>query len=119
MTELPEFAARLRGINIPRAVSPVLSKAGAQMRDRARAAAPGGPYLPQYRQTIRFRKDGQMAVEMFAAATGQGNLGAILEFGQGPNSPHPHIIPQLAPEAKATAEWIGRVVRGQIRGGGA
>ena len=37
-------------------------------------------------------------------------MSAVLEYGQGANAPHPHIVPQLEPEADVTAEWLGKVI---------
>ena len=104
--DLMALSRQLRSVRVDQIVGPVISKAGAQMRDRARAAAPAGPHLPAYRRQIQMRKDGPLSVDVFAAAIGQGNLGAILEFGQGRNAPHPHIIPQLEPEADASVRYI-------------
>ena len=108
--DLRRLAGELRGVNVRRLGGPVMSKAGAQMRDRARQAAPTGPHLPAYARSIVFTKDGPLAVEVGARAVGQGNLSAVLEFGQGANAPHPHIVPQLDPEAEAAAEWLARVI---------
>lgn len=108
--ELRALARSLRAVDVPRLASPVMSKAGANMRDRAREAAPEGPHLRDYPQSIIFQKKGPLAVEVGAMARGQGNLSAILEFGQGPNRPHPHIVPQLDPEAEVTAQWLARVI---------
>ena len=108
--ELNALARQFRSFNVDRTVGPVLSKAGAQMRDRARQQAPRGPHLPSYGRAIRFEKDGPLAVEVFAAAEGQGNLAAVLEFGQGANAPHPHILPQLEPEAEASCRFIADAV---------
>ena len=108
--ELRALADGLRAVDVKALVGPVMSKAGATMRDRAREAAPGGPHLRKYKGTIIFQKDGPLAVEVGARAAGQGNLAAILEYGQGPNAPHPHIVPQLEPEADVAAEWIARVI---------
>lgn len=104
------LAADLRAVDVPKLVSPVLSKAGAQMRDRARDAAPQTPYLPGYARSIIFDRPNQLTVDVGAMAVGQGNLSAVLEFGQGANAPHPHIIPQLEPEAETTAQWLGKVL---------
>ena len=110
MTDLAGLAAELRSVKVTKVCGPVLSRAGGNMVRAAREAAPTGPHLPQYARSIQFRKDGPLAVEVFAAAEGQGNLSAVLEYGQGANAPHPHIVPQLEPEADATAEWLARVV---------
>ena len=108
--ELRRLAAELRGVDVKRVGGPVMSKAGAQMRDRARQDAPTGPHLPGYARQIVFTKDGPLAVEVGAMAVGQGNLSAVLEYGQGANAPHPHIVPQLDPEAETAAEWLARVI---------
>jgi len=108
--ELRRLAGELRAVNVKRLGGPVMSKAGAQMRDRAREAAPAGPHLRSYRRQIVFTKDGPLAVEVGARAVGQGNLSAVLEFGQGANAPHPHIVPQLDPEAEAAAQWLAQVL---------
>lgn len=110
MTDLRQLAADLRAVDVPKLVSPVLSKAGANMRDRARQAAPTGPHLPAYAGTIIFQRKGPLAVEVGAMERGQGNLSAVLEFGQGANGPHPHILPQLEPEAEVTADWLGKIL---------
>ena len=108
--ELRRLAGELRAVNVKRLGGPVMSKAGAQMRDRAREAAPAGPHLRSYRRQIVFTKDGPLAVEVGARAVDQGNLSAVLEFGQGANAPHPHIVPQLDPEAGPTADWLAKVL---------
>ena len=108
--ELRALSAQLRAVNVNALIGPVISTAGQQMRDRARQAAPSGPHLPKYQRSIQFKKDGPLAVEVFAAAEGQGNLAAVLEFGQGRNAPHPHIIPQLEPEAEASCRFIADAI---------
>lgn len=107
---LDALAAELRAVKVSKIAGPVISRAGGNMVRAAREAAPGGPYLPNYARSIQSRKDGPLAVEVFAAGEGQGELSAILEFGQGRNGPHPHILPQLEPEADATLEWLARVL---------
>ena len=115
------LAADLRAVDVPKLVSPVLSKAGAQMRDRARQAAPQGPHLSPkgamggsgsgtYARSIIFDRPNQLTVDVGAMDVGFGSLSAMLEFGQGANAPHPHIIPQLEPEAETTAQWLGKVL---------
>lgn len=108
--DLARLAAGLRAVNVNTVCGPVMSKAGAVMRDRARQEAPQGPHLPGYARTIMFDKDGPLAVEVGAQSVGQGNLSAVLELGQGANAPHPHILPQLDREADTTADWLGRVI---------
>ena len=110
MTDLAGLATELRAVNVAKVAGPVMSRAGGNMTRAAREAAPTGPHLPHYARSIRFEKDGPLAVEVFAAAEGQGNLSAVLEYGQGANAPHPHIVPQLEPEAAVTAEWLGKVI---------
>ena len=102
---LRDLAQSLRSVNVERTVGPVLSRAGAQMRDRAREQAPAGPHLPAYQRQIQFKRTG-LSVDVYARSEGQGNLGAVLEFGQGPNAPHPHILPQLEPESEVAARYI-------------
>ena len=110
MTDLAGLAAELQAVNVAKVAGPVMSRAGGNMMRAAREAAPTGPHLPHYARSIRFAKDGPLAVEVFAAAEGQGNLSAILEYGQGTNAPHPHIVPQLDPEAEAAAQWLAQVL---------
>ena len=109
-SDLAALAAQLRGVNVPTVCRPVMTKAGAVMRDRAREAAPTGPHLPHYARSIIFNKPSFMVVEVGARATGQGDLSAVLEYGQGANAPHPHIVPQLDPEAEATAKYLGDAI---------
>lgn len=110
MSDLSKLAADLRSVNVAKLCGPVMSRAGGNMMRAAREAAPTGPHLPHYARTIQFAKDGPLAVEVFARGEGQGNLSAVLEYGQGANAPHPHIVPQLEPEAAVTAEWLGKVI---------
>ena len=109
------LAADLRAVDVEKVVSPILSKAGAQMRDRARHAAPSGPHIPGYARTIIFQRPTPLRVEVGAQAVGQGNLSAVLEFGQGRNAPHPHILPQLDPEADVAARYIADGITAAVR----
>lgn len=123
--DIVAMAAVLGSVDVRRIASPVMSKAGAVMRDRAKEAAPEGPHLSPagaqggkgpgtYADTITFRKDGPLAVEVGALAVGQGNLSAILEYGQGPNRPWPHIVPQLDPEADEAARWLAKLIGDEL-----
>ena len=112
---LRALARDLRAVNVEAVARPILSKAGAQMRDRARQAAPTGPHIPGYARTIIFQKKGPMRVEVGAMGVGQGNLSAVLEFGQGRNAPHPHILPQLDPEADVAARYIADGITAAVR----
>ena len=121
MTDLGDLARELRSVKVKSLAGPVIGKAGVVMAKKARDDAPTGPHLTKasggrlYAQSITSRKDGALATEVFARGTGQGNLSAILEYGQGRNVPHPHIIPQLEPEADVAADWIARVVTDALR----
>lgn len=86
------------------------------MRDRARAEAPSGPHIPDYARHIIFQRPSKLRVEVGAAETAQGNLSAILEYGQGANAPHPHIVPQLDREAEVTQGYLADAVVKAIRG---
>lgn len=111
MDDLRALADQLRSVNVPETVRPVLSKAGAVMRDRARQEAPAGPHLQDYtRHIVMFRRTDPLSVTVGAQAVGQGNLSAILEYGQGPNAPHPHIVPQLDREAGPAANYIAAAI---------
>lgn len=110
MSDLSKLASDLRSLNVAKVCGPVMSRAGGNMQRAAREAAPTGQHIPGYARTIVFEKDGPLAVEVGAMAVGQGNLSAVLEYGQGANAPHPHIVPQLEPEADVTAEWLGKVI---------
>lgn len=119
--DLAQLAALLRGIDVPKLVGPVMSRAGGNMVRDMRAHAPAerlGTHLPRYQSDLQFRKHGRMVVEAGAFGTGkghQGDLAAILEFGQGPNAAHPHIIPALDREAPHAAKWVGQVVADALR----
>lgn len=121
MTDLSGLIADLRGVQAKKLVGPVIGRAGATMASKAREAAPTGPHLTKagggrlYAQSITSQKDGQLATEVFARGGGQGNLSAILKYGQGKNGPHPHIVPQLEPEADVAADWIGKVITDALR----
>ena len=108
--ELRALADGLRAVDVKALVSPVISEAGRLMRDRAKEAAPKGPHLKGYAGSIIRNNVSPLVVEVGAKAGSWGDLAAVLEFGQGPNAPHPHIIPQLEPEADVAAEWIARVI---------
>ena len=110
MSDLSKLASGLRSVNVAKLCGPVMSRAGGNMQRAAREAAPTGPHIPEYARTIVFEKDGPLAVEVGAMAVGQGNLSAVLEYGQGANAPHPHIVPQLDPEAEAAAQWLAQVL---------
>lgn len=110
MSDLSKLASDLRSVNVAKVCGPVMSRAGGNMMRAAREAAPTGPHIPEYARTIVFEKDGPLAVEVGAMAVGQGNLSAVLEYGQGANAPHPHIVPQLDPEAEAAAQWLAQVL---------
>ena len=114
--ELRRLADHFRSVNVETVVSPVLSKAGAVMRDRARAEAPSGPHIPDYARHIIFQRPSKLRVEVGAAEMAQGNLSAILEYGQGANAPHPHIVPQLDREAEVTQGYLADAVVKAIRG---
>lgn len=104
------FAAHLRGVDVAKVCRPVMTKAGANMRDRARAQAPTGPHLPSYASAIIFNKPSDLVVEVGAMSAGQGPLSSILEYGQGGNAPHPHIVPQLDAETGPTCEWLVKAI---------
>lgn len=108
--DLDGFAKDLRTTSIPKAVSTTMSRAGGNVMRRAQELAPSGPHLPGYADSISFEKDGDLAVEAFARDRGQGPLAGILEFGHGPNAPHPHFIPALDEEAEALPKWLGEAV---------
>lgn len=113
--DLDGFARDLRTTSIPKAVSTTMSRAGGNVMRRAQELAPSGPHLTSkngapYSDSISFEKDGDLAVEAFARDRGQGPLAGILEFGHGPNAPHPHFIPALDEEAEALPKWLGEAV---------
>ena len=108
---LRALAAALATVDVEEVCRPVMTKAGSNMRDRARAEAPSGPHLPDYARSITARKPTKLVSEVGANSTGQGPLSGILEYGSGANAPHPHILPQLEREAPATARWLGKVIK--------
>ena len=119
--ELRRLADHFRSVKVEAVVSPVLSKAGAVMRDRARQEAPSGPHLrmkggQSYADFIIFQRPSRMRVEVGAMESGLGGLSAILEYGQGANAPHPHIVPQLDREAEVTQGYLADAVVKAIRG---
>ena len=92
-----------------------MSRAGGNMMRRAQELAPTGPHLTskthgRYADSISFEKDGDLAVECFARDRGQGPLAGVLEFGHGPNAPHPHFIPALDEEAERAPQWLAKAI---------
>lgn len=115
VSDLLRWADGLRAVPVPTIVGPVLSKAGAQMRDDMREHAPAGPHLRKYRSQLWFRKSGALAVEAGAFGGQQGRLAAVLEFGQGPNAPHPHILPTIDHEVPRVIDYLPRALAEALR----
>lgn len=113
---LDDWVNSLAAIDVAESVGPVLSKAGLNMKNGAREDAPDGPHLAHYRRTILYHKVGKLAVEMGPQEQGQGLLSAVLEFGQGPNAPHPHILPQLDRELPNAKRYLAEVILKAITG---
>lgn len=117
MTDLRSWAAHLRRVDIEQACSPTMSRAGGNMMRRARELAPTGTSLTAsgYADSISFEKDGPLAVECFARDRGQGPLAGIIEYGHGPNGPHPHFLPALDEEVEPTCDWLAVAVTKAIQ----
>lgn len=117
-SELAGLGRDLARVDVAREVRPVMSKAGVEMKKRARADAPGGAYLPGYARTINYELlDDGMAVELRPDEQGQGLLSAVLEFGQGRNAPRPHILPQGDREAPVVERFLADVIAKRVARG--
>ena len=115
MTDLNSLAVRWRSVDVGAACYATMSRAGGNMMRRAQELAPSGPHLTSrrygpYSDSISFEMDGDLAVECFARDRGQGPMAGILEFGHGPNAPHPHFIPALEEEAERAPGWLSKAI---------
>ncbi len=116
-SELVDLGRDLADVGVAREVRQVMSKAGVEMKKRARAEAPTG-HLPGYARTINYEVlDGGMAVELRPDESGQGLLSAVAEFGQGANAARPHILPQADREAPVAERHIADVLARRIARG--
>lgn len=112
---------RFSKLRVDRVASPVMSRAGGNMQratyDRALKTAHltiAGTNVPDYAAQIKFKKDGPLAVEVFALKRGQGSLAAVLEYGYGHNMAVPHFMPSLDEEIWPTAAWLGKVIADEL-----
>lgn len=77
----------------------VVSKGALNIKNEARANAPGGEHAPHYAASINYdlTEKGDLIEAEIGPAEGrrQWGLGNLLEYGSRNNPPHPHIEPAL------------------------
>ena len=88
-------------------------RAGKNIQREARDLAPKGGHVKAYAGTITTSTKTtalSVEVEVGPLQRGQGALGAVLEFGQGRNAPHPHLMPAAEHELPTWLNYLSQAL---------
>lgn len=114
--------SELRAVAKAMRVSPELSmaqiaattyRAGKNIEREARDLAPKGGHVKSYAGMITTSQKAtpwSVEVEVGPLQRGQGALGALLEFGQARNAPHPHLMPALEHELPTWLNYVSQAL---------
>lgn len=88
-------------------------RAGKNIQREAKDLAPKGGHLKSYAGMITTSTKTtpwSVEVEVGPLQRGQGALGALVEFGQARNAPHPHLMPAADHELPTWLNYLGQAL---------
>lgn len=114
-SELRSYARAMR-VSAEASMTAVVAttvRAGKNIQREAKDLAPKGGHVKSYAGMITTSTKTtpvSVEVEVGPLQRGQGALGALLEFGQARNAPHPHLMPALEHELPTWINFLGQAL---------